>query len=113
MAENKTPQEKCIEACDDCSMQCSGSAFQGEMMGEMELASSLGRLCAEACTNLSRQLKDGDASLAEACATACRTFIPEAKQTVRHLASFEQAAIAAQTVIKLISELAPKESVMS
>ncbi len=111
MAEPKTLSELCAEACDDCALQCSGSAFQGEMMGGMELAASLGRVCSDACSNLATQLRSGQVADKDVCATACLKFIPEAENSFRHLDSFKQSAAAAKAVVERIGELGRVETV--
>lgn len=111
MAEPQTLTEKCIEACDNCSMQCNGSAFQAEMMGGMEAASRLGRICADACASHAIRLKEGDESEADACIAACTKFIPEAETVYRHLASFQESAFAAQSVIESIGLVSSEKAV--
>lgn len=109
MSNPKSPSELCIEACDNCAMQCNGSAFQGEMMGSMEVASELGRICADACSSHASRLKGGDASEAVACVAACKKFIPEADSVYRHLASFRESALAAHSLIEMIGQMSSEE----
>ena len=111
MADSQTLTEKCIEACDNCSMQCNGSAFQGEIMGGMEVASRLGRICADACASHASCLRRGDESEADACLAACMKFIPEAENAYRHLASFQESAIGAQSVIESIGLVSGEKAV--
>ena len=106
----KTPLDLCIEACNECALQCSGCAFQGEMMGGMVEASRLARECSTACFELEKQLRDGQQTGAESCSSVCRRFIPEAESVFRHLASFKQAAVAAQTMIDRMNDLTQIET---
>ena len=111
MADSKTLTEQCIEACDICAMQCNGSAFQGEMMGGMEVASHLGRLCADACASHANCLKRDDHSESDLCLGACMKFIPEAEAAYRHLASFQESAVAARAVIESIGKVSGEKAV--
>lgn len=74
-------------------------------MGSMEVASELGRICADACLSHASRLKGGDATEAAACHAACEKFIPEAETVYRHLASFRESAIAAHGVIEIIGQM--------
>ena len=111
MANPQTLSEKCIDACDTCAMECNGSAFQGEMMGGMEVAARLGRVCSDACSSHASRLKRNDCSESDACLVACMKFIPEAEAAFRHLASFQESAVAARNVITLIGEMSREELV--